>query len=108
MCRPQVIYMRTRSMRIFRAILLIIALALLIFSVKQFMNGYKDWQHALIVEEGFEAEINELKGKRDNLKKRVELLKNDTLTKERLVRKRFGYVKPGEIKIKITKPIPPE
>ena len=95
-------------MRIFRAILLIIALALLIFSIKQFINGYKDWKQALIVEKGFETEINELKSRRDNLKKRVELLKNDTLTKERLVRKRFGYVKPGEIKIKITKPIPSE
>ena len=95
-------------MSIFRAILLIIALALLIISVRQFMNGIKDWKEAQIVEQGFQAEIKELENRRDQTKHRIELLKNDKLTKERLVRKRFGYVKPGEIKIKITKPTPTE
>ena len=95
-------------MRILRAILLVIALALLIVSVRQFMNGFKDWKHAQIVEQGFQAEIKALEDKRDGLKHRIELLKNDQLTKERLVRKRFGYVKPGEIKIKITKSDPSE
>lgn len=91
-------------MRIFRVILLIIALALLIVSVRQFMGGYKDWQQAQIVEKGYREEIRELEAERDRRKQRVELLKNDTLTKERLVRKRFGYVKPGEIKYKIVQP----
>lgn len=91
-------------MRIIRVILLIIALALLVVSVKQFMNGFKEWQYAQIVEKGFQEEIKQLEAKRDKLKHRVDLLKNDTLTKERLVRKRLGYVKPGEIKIKITQP----
>ncbi len=95
-------------MRIFRVILLVIALALLIVSVRQFMNGYKDWKHAQIVEQGFQAEIKQLEDERDRRKHRIELLKNDKLTKERLVRKRFGYVKPGEIKIKITKSDPSE
>ncbi len=91
-------------MRILRAILLIIALALLIVSVRQFMRGYKDWQQAQIDEKGYQAEIQELQAERDRRKQRVELLKNDTLTKERLVRKRFGYVKPGEVKYKIVQP----
>ncbi|MDE0634420.1 MAG: septum formation initiator family protein [Candidatus Poribacteria bacterium] len=91
-------------MRILRAILLIIALALLIVSVRQFMRGYKDWQQAQIDEKGYQAEIQELQTERDQRKQRVELLKNDTLTKERLVRKRFGYVKPGEVKYKIVQP----
>lgn len=91
-------------MRIFRVILFIIALALLIVSVRQFQNGYRDWQQAQLVEKGFQAEIQELETERDRLKQRVEMLKNDTLTKERLVRKRFGYVKPGEVKFKIVKP----
>lgn len=91
-------------MRILRAILLIIALALLIVSVRQFMRGYKDWQQAQIDEKGYQAEIQELQTELDQRKQRVELLKNDTLTKERLVRKRFGYVKPGEVKYKIVQP----
>ena len=91
-------------MRILRAILLIIALALLIVSVRQFMRGYKDSQQAQIDEKGYQAEIQELQTERDQRKQRVELLKNDTLTKERLVRKRFGYVKPGEVKYKIVQP----
>lgn len=90
-------------MRIFRAILLIIALALLIVSVRQFMSGYEAWQEAQVDEKGYQAETQELKTERDRLKQRVEMLKNDTLTKERLVRKRFGYIKPGEIKY-IVKP----
>lgn len=95
-------------MRIFRAILLIIAFALLIVSVRQFLNGYKAWQDAQVVEESYQQELQRLETKRDQLKKRVEMLKDDTLTKERLVRKRFGYVKPGELKIKVNKPVPPE
>ncbi len=95
-------------MRIFRAILLIIALALLIVSIRQFQRGYRDWQHAQSVEEGYQDELRRLETERDELKHRVELLKNDTLTKERLVRKRFGYVKFGEIKFKISKPAQPE
>ena len=95
-------------MRIFRVILLIVALALLVVSVRQFMNGYRAWQDAQRLEEGFQKEILRLENRRDQLKKRVELLKDDTLTKERLVRKRFGYVKPGEIKIKVAKPAPTE
>lgn len=93
-------------MRIFRIILLIIALALLVVSVKQFINGYNDWQQAQVVEKGYQAEIQALEAKRNQLKLRVELLKSDTLTKERLVRKRFGYVKPGEIRFKIPKTQP--
>ena len=91
-------------MRILRVILLIIAFALLIVSVRQFMRGYKDWQQAQIDEKGYQTEIQELQAERDRRKQRVELLKNDTLTKERLVRKRFGYVKPGEVKYKIVQP----
>lgn len=92
-------------MRIFRVILFIIALALLVISVMQFRNGYNDWQEAQRIEGKYQEELQWLESKRDNLKKRVEMLKNDTLTKERLIRKKFGYVKPGEVQFRIIKPI---
>ena len=91
-------------MRIVRPILFLIALGLLLVSVRQFMNGYGDWQQAQIVEEAYRAEIQKLETERDLLQQRVEMLKSDTLTKERLARKRLGYVKPGELKFKVVKP----
>ena len=91
-------------MRIFRPILLLIALGLLLVSVRQFMKGYDDWQRAQIAEEVYRTEIRDLEAARDRLKQRVEMLKNDELTKERLARKRLGYIKPGERKFKVVKP----
>ena len=91
-------------MRIFRPILFLIALALLLVSVRQFMNGYSDWQHAQLADEAYRAEIQELEAARDRLKQRVEMLQNDELTKERLARKRLGYIKPGELKFTVVKP----
>ena len=91
-------------MRIFRPILFLIAVGLLLVSVQQFMNGYGDWQQAQLAEEAYRAEIRELEDERDQLKKRVEMLKNDELTKERLAKKRLGYIKPGELKFKVVKP----
>ena len=91
-------------MRVFRPILILIALALLIVSVRQFMNGYSDWQQAQLAEEAYRAELRELEAERDRLQQRVEMLQNDRLTKERLARKRLGYVKPGELKFKVVKP----
>ena len=91
-------------MGIFRPILFLIALALLLVSVRQFMNGYSDWQQAQLAEEAYRAEIRELEVERDRLKQRVEMLQNDRLTKERLARKRLGYIKPGELRFKVVKP----
>ena len=91
-------------MRIFRPILLLIALGLLLVSVRQFMKGYDDWQHAQFAEEVYRVEIQDLEAERDRLKKRVEMLKNDALTKERLARKRLGYIRPGERKFRVVKP----
>ena len=91
-------------MRIFRPILFLIALGLLFVSVRQFMNGYDDWQRAQIAEEEYRSEIRKLEVERDRLKQRVEMLKNDMLTKERLARKRLGYIRPGERKFKVVKP----
>ena len=91
-------------MRIFRPILFLIALALLLVSVRQFMNGYSDWQRAQLADEAYRAEIQELEAARDRLKQRVEMLQNDELTKERLARKRLGYIKPGELKFTVVKP----
>ncbi len=91
-------------MGIFRPILFLIALALLLVSVRQFMNGYSDWQQAQLAEEAYRAEIRELEAERDQLKQRVEMLQNDRLTKERLARKRLGYIKPGELRFKVVKP----
>ena len=98
------IHYKVTLMRIFRLILFFIALTLLGISIMQFRNGYKDWQDAQRVEKNYQGELQWLENKRDNLKKRVELLENDTLTKERLVRKKFGYVKPGEVQFRIIKP----
>ena len=91
-------------MSIVRLILFIIALGLLVVSVRQFMNGYSDWQQAQIAEEAYRTEIRKLESERDLLQERVEMLKSDTLTKERLARKRLGYIKPGELKFKVVKP----
>lgn len=91
-------------MGIVRLILFVIAIGLLLVSVRQFMNGYSDWQRAQIAEEAYRAEIRKLEVERDHLQQRVEMLKSDTLTKERLARKRLGYVKPGELKFKVVKP----
>ena len=91
-------------MRILRPILFLIALALLVVSVRQFMNGYNDWQEAQAAEEAYRAEIRALETKRDQLEQRVEMLKNDELTKERLARKRLGYIRAGELKFKVVKP----
>jgi cell division protein FtsB len=91
-------------MRIFRPILFFIALALLLVSVRQFMNGYSDWQQAQLAEEAYRAEIRELEAERDRLNQRVEMLQNDRLTKERLARKRLGYIKSGELRFKVVKP----
>lgn len=88
-------------MRIFRYILFIIALALLGTSIKQFMNGYGDWQAAQIAEAAYQAELQQLEEKRDAMKHRIEMLKTDELTQQRLARKRLGYIKPGEIKYRI-------
>lgn len=68
------------------------------------MNGYSDWQQAQIAEEAYRAEIRKLEAERDLLQQRVEMLKSDALTKERLARKRLGYIKPGELKFKVVKP----
>ncbi len=91
-------------MRIFRPILLLIALGLLLVSVRQFMKGYDDWQKAQFAEQAYRAEIRELETERDRLKQRVEMLKTDELTKERLARKRLGYIRPGERKFRVVKP----
>lgn len=91
-------------MLVFRPILVLIALGLLIVSVRQFMNGYSDWQQAQIAEEAYQTEIRELEAERDRLKQHVEMLQNDKLTKERLARKRLGYIKPGELRFKVVKP----
>lgn len=88
-------------MRIFRYILFIIALALLGASIKQFINGYGDWQAAQIAEAAYQAELQQLEEKRDAMKHRIEMLKTDELTQQRLARKRLGYIKPGEIKYRI-------
>jgi len=68
------------------------------------MNGYGDWQQAQLAEEAYRAELRELEVERDRLKQRVEMLQDDRLTKERLARKRLGYIKPGELKFKVVKP----
>lgn len=91
-------------MRIFRYVLFIIALALLAASIKQFMNGYGDWQAAQIAEAAYQAELQQLEAKRDAMKHRIEMLKTDELTQQRLARKRLGYIKPGEIKYRIVEP----
>lgn len=68
------------------------------------MKGYDDWQKAQLAEKAYRAEIRELEAERDRLQQRVKMLKNDELTKERLARKRLGYIRPGERKFRVVKP----
>ncbi len=91
-------------MHIVRYVLFLIALALLGASIQQFINGYRAWQAAQLAEQSYLAELKYLEEERDRLKHRIQLLKTDELTKQRLARKRMGYIKSGELKYKIVKP----
>ena len=87
-------------MRFIQSGLSILAVVMLLISLYRFVEGFQNWQEAREIKRRSLDELAELERERDRLKVRVEKLKTDALTKERLAR-RLSYVKPGEIVYKI-------
>jgi cell division protein FtsB len=87
-------------MRFIQPGLSILAVIILLISLYRFVEGFQNWQEARQIKQRSLDELAELERERDRLKVRVEKLKTDELTKERLAR-RLSYVKPGEIVYKI-------
>ena len=87
-------------MRFIQPGLSILAVVLLLISLYRFVEGFQNWQEAREIKQRSLEELAELERERDRLKVRVEKLKTDELTKERLAR-RLSYVKPGEVVYKI-------
>ncbi len=87
-------------MRFIQPGLSILAVIILLISLYRFVEGFQNWQEAREIKRRSLDELAELERERDRLKVRVEKLKTDELTKERLAR-RLSYVKPGEIVYKI-------
>ena len=87
-------------MRFIQPWLSILAVIILLISLYRFVEGFQNWQEAREIKRRSLDELAELERERDRLKVRVEKLKTDELTKERLAR-RLSYVKPGEIVYKI-------
>lgn len=87
-------------MRFIQPGLSILAVIMLLISLYRFVEGFQNWQEAREIKQRSLDELAALERERDRLKVRVENLKTDELTKERLAR-RLNYVKPGEIVYKI-------
>ena len=87
-------------MRFIQSGLSILAVVMLLVSLYRFVEGFQDWQEAREIKRRSLDELAELERERDRLKVRVEKLKTDELTKERLAR-RLSYIKPGETVYKI-------
>jgi cell division protein FtsB len=89
-------------MRFVQHWLSIVAFVVLLISLYRFVEGFQNWQEARAIKRRFHNEIAELERKRDQLQLRIEKLRTDELTKERLAR-RVGYIKPGETVYKIVR-----
>ena len=87
-------------MRFIQPGLSILAVIMLLISLYRFVEGFQNWQEARQIKQRSLDELAELERERDRLKVRVEKLKTDELTKERLAR-RLSYVKPGEVVYKV-------
>lgn len=48
------------------------------------------------------ADIEDLSVERDSLEKEAALLQNDPLTLERAIRERLGYIRKGEVLVKVS------
>lgn len=83
-------------MRLIQPWLSILAVILLLISLYRFVEGFQNWQEARQIKQRSLDELVALERERDRLKVRVEKLKTDELTKERLAR-RLSYIKPGEV-----------
>ena len=87
-------------MRFIQSWLSILAVVMLLISLYRFVEGFQNWQEARQIKRHSLDELAALERERDRLKIRVEKLKTNSLTKERLAR-RLGYIKSGEIVYKI-------
>ncbi len=88
-------------MRFIQPGLSILAVVMLSISLYRFVEGFQNWQEAREIKRRSLDELAELERERDLLKVRVEKLKTDELTKERLAR-RLSYIKPGEVVYKVS------
>ena len=87
-------------MRFIQSWLSILAVFMLLVSLYRFIEGFQNWQEARQIKRRSLDELSKLESERERLKTRVEKLKTDELTKERLAR-RLSYIKPGEVVYKI-------
>ena len=87
-------------MRFIQPWLSILAVVLLLISLYRFVEGFQNWQAARQIKQRSLDELVALERERDRLQVRIEKLKTDELTKERLAR-RLSYIKPGEVVYKI-------
>ena len=87
-------------MRFIQPGLSILAVVMLLISLYRFVEGFQNWQEAREIKQRSLDELAALERERDRLKVRVDKLKTDELTKERLAR-RLSYIKPGEVVYKI-------
>ena len=87
-------------MRFIQPGLSILAVVMLLISLYRFVEGFQNWQEARQIKQRSLDELAALERERDRLKIRVEKLKTDELTKERLAR-RLNYIKPGEAVYKV-------
>ncbi len=81
----------------FRAVIGYASLGLVIFLAIAALRGYRDLQLARDRAAGIEAEIADTETEIEHLGRRLELLRNDPATLERLAREELGMVKPGEV-----------
>jgi cell division protein FtsB len=84
--------------------LFIFSLVVLGVGLAHLVKGIQGWQEAREKEKQYIADLKQLESKRDELKTQLEKIKTNPLAKERLVRKKLGFVKPGETVYKIVRP----
>ena len=81
----------------FKAVIGYASLGLVIFLAIAALRGYRDLQLARDRAAAIESEIAATETEGEYLARRLELLRNDPATLERLAREEFGMVKPGEV-----------
>ena len=89
-------------MRLVRSWLLIFAVLLLLVCLYRLFEGVQDWQKDHRLKQRYAEEIKKLERERERLRVRVENLKTNELTQERLARG-LGYIKPGETVYKVVR-----
>lgn len=89
-------------MRFVQSWLSILAVVVLLISLYRFVEGFQNWQESRQIKQHYLERLAKLEKERDRLTIRVEKLKTNELTKERLARG-LGYIKLGETVYKIAR-----